>query len=82
MPTKFTANVAPYVTNGEFAPYAWPGGYPLYYLTEHSAILCAAHATSEHEFDDETIVAADVNWEDSDLYCEHNHRIESAYAED
>lgn len=62
--------------------HAWPGGYPLYYVAGESTILCPDHANAEGEYGDEEITAADVNWEDPDLWCEHGHRIESAYAED
>lgn len=66
--------------------FAWPGGYPVYYVTDQSEIACDKHATEilYGEGFDEYIVAADVNWEDNSLYCADNeaHRIESAYAED
>jgi hypothetical protein len=49
-------------------------------------IACDKHATEilYSEGFDEEIVDADVNWEDTALYCADNeaHRIESAYAED
>jgi hypothetical protein len=36
-----------------------------------------------HADDGWRVVAMEVNWEDSDLYCDHSgERIESAYAED
>jgi len=82
MNTQFTPNVAPYINGDHFEPYAWPGGYPLYYLTESCEVLCAAHADVESEYADETIIGADINWEDPDLQCAHNHHIESAYAEE
>lgn len=62
--------------------YAWPGGYPLYYVTDQGSMLCPAHANVEADYSDELIVAADVNYEDASLYCEHGDRIPSAYAED
>lgn len=67
---------------GKLPAYAWPGGYPLFYLTDQNSILCPEHANVEDEYSDETLEAYDVNYEDSDLWCEHGHRIESAYAED
>jgi hypothetical protein len=57
-------------------------GYPLFYLTDANTVLCAEHANIEGDYNDELINAADVNWEDPDLYCEHGERIPSAYAED
>ena len=77
--------------DGSVHRYAWPGGYPLFYLTADDGVLCPACveaeveaiAGAESDEDDQwRIVAADVNWEDSYLYCDHcNERIESAYAE-
>ena len=66
----------------ELPAYAWPGGYPMYYLTAQGTVLCAKHANVEGEFNDETLTEADVNWEDTDLWCEHSHKIESAYGDD
>ena len=75
-------------------PYAWPGGYPMYFVTADGEALsfeavrkcwrevCRSHVTS---FRDPcwSLVAFDVNWEDAELYCAHTHaRIPSAYAED
>ena len=80
--------------NGKLPAYAWPGGYPLYYLCADGGILCpqcankesAVREAEEHpdypDDDQWRIVAADVNWEDSSLTCDHcGQRIESAYAE-
>lgn len=73
-------------------PYAWPGGYPLYFVTSDGAAL-SFEAVREnvrlvldsiaHRIDDGwRVVALDVNYEDGALYCDHtNKRIESAYAE-
>lgn len=73
-------------------PWAWPGGYPMYFVTSDGAALSFAAAEAEAELIRESIasgandgwrvVAVDVNWEDSELYCDHTgNRIESAYAE-
>ena len=80
------------VRNG---PYAWPGGYPLYWIMADGNALAfkrAARFDCRHvmlealrdQNDDEwRPVALEVNWEDSELYCAHSgERIESAYAED
>lgn len=73
-------------------PYAWPGGYPLYFITSDGAAL-SFEAVREnvrlvlesiaHRSDDGwRVVALDINYEDGLLYCDHtNKRIESAYAE-
>lgn len=68
-------------SDGKLPAYAWPGGYPLFYLTDQNTVLCPEHASVEREYSDELITAVDVNWEDDSLYCEHGERIESAYAE-
>lgn len=62
--------------------YAWPGGYPMYYLTNENAVLCPQHASVEADYNDDTIIAVGINYEDTDLWCEHSHKIESAYGED
>lgn len=75
-------------------PYAWPGGYPVYWIMadgESVAFSVAkaerrnmleALAHPEKNFDDWRPVALDINWEDGNLICAHtNQRIESAYAE-
>jgi len=74
------------IIDGQLPAYAWPGGYPLFYLAAdeygHTVVLCPEHANAEADYDDDEIVAADVNWEDTELSCEHGHKIESAYGED
>ena len=72
--------------------YAWPGGYPLFLVTQGAA-LCVdcgrkhyrqiAYAIMHGLSDGWKVEAADVNWEDPSLFCDHcSKRIESAYAED
>lgn len=74
-------------------PYAWPGGYPTYFVTSDGAALCHQCAKQEGKAicdsirngfsDGWKVEAQDVNWEDPSLYCTHcGERIESAYAED
>ena len=73
-------------------PYAWPGGYPLYFITsdgealsfdaakENARQICAA--IREKSDDGWRVLTCDVNWEDSELTCVHTgKRIESAYAD-
>lgn len=73
-------------------PYAWPGGYPLYFITSDCAALCHDCARKHGRAvidsirtranDGWRVVAQDVNWEDSALYCDHCSKpIESAYGE-
>jgi hypothetical protein len=66
--------------------YAWPGGYPIFYLAKDNGVLCptCANEFNPERDNDEQLeaIAGDVNWEDPTLYCENcNKRIESAYAE-
>lgn len=77
-------------------PFAWPGGYPVYWLMADGA-ACAfdvcksreerrsmleAIARPEYRQSGWRPVALQINWEDSELYCAHtNARIPSAYAE-
>ena len=71
------------------SPYAWPGGYPLFAITNDGAALCKHCVKTERNSigtttgsDGWTVDALDVNWEYPDLYCEHcGARIESAYSE-
>jgi len=74
-------------------PFAWPGGYPLYFVTFDGGTLSFEAATEQQDeilaaFEDKTlnsgwyIVGCEINYEDPDLYCDHTgKRIESAYAE-
>ena len=70
-------------------PYAWPGGYPLYFITADGSVLSFEAAKSERRAILEAIynnpgqytytdgewlvVAVDVNWEDPQLYCDHSN---------
>lgn len=74
--------------DGTLAEYAWPGGYQLYYVTKDSGILCpdcANMAAREGLTNDRNdaqwyIIGAEINYEDSDLYCDHcSERIPEAY---
>lgn len=73
-------------------PYAWPGGYPMFFLMADGEALSFSAATQErrqileaiatHSRDEWRAIAQEINWEDGELYCAHtNQRIESAYAE-
>ena len=74
-------------------PYAWPGGYPIYFVAHDGESFCFSCAKSEARWitdsinnkDDDgwRVIGADINWEDSNLCCAHcNDKIESAYADD
>ena len=74
--------------------YAWPGGYPVFMITQDGAALCPDCVKKEIRTIIGAIRSADtrggwfpagteINYEDASLYCAHcGNRIESAYAED
>jgi hypothetical protein len=67
--------------DGTLPSWAWPGGYPLFYLDKGGNVLCPECANREVD-QSQAAVACDVNWEDPDLHCDDcGRRIESAYAE-
>ena len=76
-------------SDGALPAFAWPGGYPLYYLCGDNGVLCPDCANgkngseaNEHASDDPQwhLVAVDVHWEGDPLVCSHcNAQIESAY---
>jgi hypothetical protein len=90
---KMTINtVAEFDQALENGAYAWPGGYPLFFLMSDGETLSFAAAKAESDLiraaiadksnDGWRVIAVDVNWEDGDLTCSHTgERIESAYAE-
>lgn len=81
----------PRMANGELDEYAWPGGYPLFYVVKdptdlYSAYVVCPKCAKQVEADAESVervVAGHVNWEDEDLYCENcGAQIECAYPSD
>ena len=74
---------------GTYDSWAWPGGYPMYYITGDCGVLCPQCANANHRLtldpDDSQwyIIQADVNWEDESLFCDNcSQQIMSAYGED
>jgi hypothetical protein len=70
--------------DGQLTAYAWPGGYPVFYLDKDNSVLCSDCARKSDQDEDELPqfkpVTADVNYEDSSLYCDQcNRQIEPAY---
>jgi hypothetical protein len=73
---------------GTLPSFAWPGGYPLYYLCADMGTLCPDCANQKNgslasELEDDKqwkLIGYDVNYEDGDLNCDHcNKKIEAAY---
>jgi hypothetical protein len=81
----------------EFArhKYAWPGGYPLFAITNDGGCLCHKCVKDNYRLlresqrnyvrysgDGWQVEAIDINWEDTLLYCDNcGKNIESAYGE-
>lgn len=67
--------------------YTFPGCYPLYFVCRDGSALSFESACKNIDSicandSDWHIVACQVNWEDSDLRCEHSGElIQSAYGE-
>jgi hypothetical protein len=66
----------------ELPAYAWPGGYPIFYIDDEGNVLCTDCARSNDEYS-EPIVDYDINWENETLDCDHcSAHIPSAYGND
>lgn len=71
--------------------FAWPGGYPMYYIFRDGGVCCPTCANDNIESIDAerfnrhggwALDAADVNYEDTDCRCDHCHElIPAAYAD-
>ena len=88
MTTKFNLDIYK-MESGQVQSYAFPGGYPLFYLAADGGVLCPSCVNENlaltNDPDDKQwhIVGADCNLEDDSLTCDHcSKRIESAYGED
>lgn len=75
-------------------PYAWPGGYPFYFVCadgealsfeaakENAGLIRDAIIANENSWLCWKVYAMEINWENEDLYCMHtNKKIESAYGD-
>jgi hypothetical protein len=83
-------NVSDFRKAVRHGPYAWPGGYPVYWVTSDGDALAFKVAKTERRLMLEGLVdnydsgwrpvALEINWEDENLFCAYTHqRIESAY---
>lgn len=74
---------------GKFPSYAWPGGYPIVYITDDAETLCADCANGESgseatDHDDAPhgwrVIGCDVHYEGEPETCAHcGTEVESAY---
>jgi len=83
--SKLHTELADVLVNGKLPSYAWPGGYPMYYLDGENSVLCpvCAEKSNDDAIPQFRPVAYGVNWEDANMFCDSCcKRIESAYAED
>jgi hypothetical protein len=73
--------------NGLMPSFAWPGGYPLYYIVADCGCLCPQCVNENlgllQDPDDKQwhVISYEVNYEDDSLQCDHCYKlIESAYS--
>lgn len=70
--------------DGTLPAFAWPGGYPLIYITADGSTICPDCANWEGETwnPEQAAIAGDVYWEGPTIQCEDcNADIESAYGD-
>ena len=99
--TPYKRSLALIATTAEFKAalraggYAWPGGYPMYFVLDDGGALSfeGARQNLREILYDMThdirgsgswfVVGCEINYEDEDLVCEHTGaKIPSAYGED
>jgi hypothetical protein len=61
-------NALPQRDDGLLPSYAWPGGYPLFYLSQDGTVYCAECASQRDA--EPPVVTYDINYEDPLLFCE------------
>lgn len=78
----------------DIGPYAWPGGYPHYFIcsdcepmsfktAQENAGLIRDAIIQNDKHSGWKVIAMDINWEDTELTCSHsNEKIQSAYGSD
>lgn len=78
---QFVSGIQPDFVNGKFRKYTTLGGYPVFYIDLRNDCLCNECATEQYVEDNNSIMGGDINWENTELYCDIcSERIESAYA--
>lgn len=69
------------VLDSLFAPYAWPGGYQIWFITDGDSVLCADCAKKAY-LNDRIDVSCMIDSEGPTMYCDYcNAEIESAYGD-
>lgn len=73
-------------SDGQLPGFAWPGGYPIYYLDRENSTLCAKCATKSLDDEDGNEgfkpCAFGIHYEGAPIQCEDcNTLIESAYGD-
>jgi hypothetical protein len=74
-------------------PYVWPGGYPVHFVMSDGEALSfkaarenvrlILEAIRDQDASGWRVIGADINWEDTSLYCaDSGERIPSAYGDD
>ena len=73
-------------------PYAWPGGYPVYFVCEDGDALSFKAAEENAElirddiisgFGSWVLIGTSINWEDGFLFCSHTgEQIQFAYGDE
>lgn len=64
--------------NGKLPFFAWPGGYPMFYIDRGGGVFCPDCAETN-----EGIADYGINWEDENLYCDAcSQQIQNAYGGD
>lgn len=86
-------SVEDFIRDIESGPYVWPGGYPKYFITHDGEAISfnsayknrylISYAIKHQDKSDWHIVACDINWEDTSLYCaDTNVLIPSTYGDE
>lgn len=68
--------------DGTLPAYAWPGAYPVIYLTRDGSVLCPDCANKPEDECSDPVVVGDVFWEGTPLECDDcGKSMESAYGD-
>jgi hypothetical protein len=75
--------------DNKYPKYAWPGGYPIYYLAKDNdvpyagyLVICPDCLNKEKEEMGIEVSEFDINYEDNFLYCDFcNEQIEATYSD-